>query len=72
MFPQNGNELLQSTLNVRKKIIQFPHFNCAGKKKKKKKKRFPTVIAAPTLPGTDSWLQGLCFKRRALRGENTL
>lgn len=36
----------------------------------KKKTRSPAVVA-PTLPSTDSWLQGLCFKRRDLHGENT-
>lgn len=31
----------------------------------------PVVIAAPTLPSTDSCLQGLCFKHCDLHGENT-
>lgn len=69
-FPTKWEWIITKHLQCHKRIIQFHHFNSEGQKKQKT--RSPAVIAAPTLPGTDSWLQGLRFKRRDLHGKNTL
>lgn len=66
-FPTKWKWNITKHLECHKRVIQFHHFHGEGGGAT----RSLVLIAAPTLPSTDSCLQGLCFKHCDLHGENT-